>query len=336
MRNETELEDLRSLLQKNKHLISNLLPKPQSRDVAIVVKDWYDSLLVWVDSTTNKMLPTEINNKILYDGSDLSTSIEYQKDFEIIETQIWQILQKFFGGGPSIIRKLTMPATPGGTSILTHPIFLEMLTHKGIRSKTCGGDWKLCDLKKYLCMNLQVSQTNFQFVTVSSHSNINNPVNEIMSVGEYYKIYGNKIKLISNYQNQLNSNTINNNSISIIQRQKFSDSYNPPSTVTIRSSSCLGVSYPNSVGLINLGNTCFFNAAMQCIVHIKPLVQYVLSSNFDVDINRSNPLGSKGEIATAFKDFLKSMTNSSKCAVNSSKFRTIVFFPIMVNIIHNK
>ena len=60
--------------------------------------------------------------------------------------------------------------------------------------------------------------------------------------------------------------------------------------------------YRGDVGviLINLGNTCYFNSALQCILRIKKLVTYFANNSHIQDINVDNVLGSEGHLAFSF------------------------------------
>ncbi len=62
---------------------------------------------------------------------------------------------------------------------------------------------------------------------------------------------------------------------------------------------------PGSVGMHNLGNSCYLNSIIQCLNHIEPLTQFFLKGDYAHDMNRKNPLGSSGRVATAYAALLK-------------------------------
>lgn len=79
-------------------------------------------------------------------------------------------------------------------------------------------------------------------------------------------------------------------------------------------------------GLYNLGNSCYMNASLQCLIGTKELTNYLLKDNYQKFVAKDSKLGSHGRLTREYQSLAKQMLQNTlkRIATNPKEFKKVV------------
>ncbi|CAL5353329.1 unnamed protein product [Camellia sinensis] len=291
---------------------------------------------------SNLKRPSAIDNSdLIYEaasedstiGIELHDTLVEGTDYILLPQEVWNQLYAWYGGGPTLARKvINSGLSQTELAVEVYPLRLQLyLMPKGDKATIrISKKETIGELHRRACEIFDLNSEQvwiWDYYGRRKHA-LMNDLDKTLDDANIQMDQDILVEVVDNSHAALgglsaskglsrNCNTESSQFQNVTSPGRESDNTHGISGVT-------GVTTRGSsgglTGLLNLGNTCFMNSAIQCLVHTPEFARY-FREDYHKEINWHNPLGMVGELALAFGDLLRKLWAPGRTPVAPRPFK---------------
>ena len=279
------------------------------------------------------------------EGGKLRSDVKLSrgKDFEILPERLWKALFLWYGGSPTLPRQV-IRTKAGKVELELNPLSIKLLRHQTTnRPGTAnGGMTTLGNMASHGFSGGSMASAGSNIRRYHAYQGAFSRRTTIRKIEEFlsqrlgvksedmrlwfFKDDSN-MSLLEDGSLVLEDAGFNDEDSILVEVRNSAEGTWPEEISSLCNERRLNNAQRSSsqvkgiTGLNNLGNTCYMNAAIQCVSNTKILTMYFNNNCHDYELNRTNPLGYKGQIAKRFGDLVKEMWAAKSRSVAPIKMR---------------